>query len=264
MESIVDPITDASPGEIPLDPSPLVRVLTQVRFPMVAAIGKQDFVGPFQEAIRKEYPVLRPEQAQKIQLSPEAAPLVQTQTVWRFSDVKSQWRVSLAPDFLALETTTYASRSDFIRRLKIVVGALEEHVAPALVDRLGIRFVNRIKGNEVNDIAKLMRPEICGIVGVLSDRHMKHVLNEGLFRIDKNQLLARWGILPPQMTIDPTAIEPIEERSWILDLDMFTTEAFEFNTDRIVNDVRSFSERIYTFFRWAVTDEFMRRKEGKV
>jgi uncharacterized protein (TIGR04255 family) len=75
-------------------------------------------------------------------------------------------------------------------------------------------------------------------------------------------MLARWGQLPPNGTVDPAAIEPIPERSWILDLDMFSTKPSRFNEDVVVARATSFAERLYTFFRWFVNDEFLRRYRG--
>ena len=54
---IKDPFTDPPPVEVPLVNAPLVRVIAQLRFPLVAAIEQRDFIAPFQEAIRSSYPV---------------------------------------------------------------------------------------------------------------------------------------------------------------------------------------------------------------
>lgn len=246
-----------------MDRAPLVRVIAQVRFPLVAAVEQRDFVAPFQEAIRPKYAVLRQEQTRGVAVSPAGVAPVQAQTVWRFSDVEGHWRVSLAPDFLALETTAYTSRSDYLLRFQDVVVALDEHVEPKLVDRLGIRYIDRIVGQAVNDIAKLVRPEVRGITGTSAAGRALHALSESMFAVNGARLLARWGRLPAGATVDPSAIEPINELSWILDIDMFSSQAVPFAVDHIVNDARRFAERIYTFFRWAVTEDFLRLYGGK-
>jgi uncharacterized protein (TIGR04255 family) len=69
--------------------------------------------------------------------------------------------------------------------------------------------------------------------------------------------------LPAGATVDPAAIEPTNEPSWILDLDMFSSEPVPFDVDRVVDNARGFAERIYTFFRSAVTDNFLRPYGGK-
>jgi uncharacterized protein (TIGR04255 family) len=251
------------PPEVPLRNAPLVRVIAQVRFPLVASIEKRDFIAPFQEAIRRTYPVLRQEQTQGfVMTSTGPAPFAQQAAAWRFTGADEQWRVSLSPDFLALETTAYTSRTDFVGRLKDVVTALEQHIGPTLVDRLGIRFIDRVAGPAMNDIRKLIQPEVLGIAGTLSSGHVQHTLTESLFSASDALLLARWGYLPPGKTVDPSAIENSSEPSWILDLDMFSAAHFPFAVDGIVDKARQFAERIYCVFRWAMTDEFLKLYGG--
>ena len=104
------------------------------------------------------------------------------------------------------------------------------------------------------------------LVGTAMAQHASHALSESLFSVPtpNAQLLARWGLLPPSATVDPAAIEPLGEPSWILDLDMFQAGQRIFDPQEMVSDVRLFAERIYTFFRWAVTDDFLRFYGGKV
>ena len=263
MTPIDDPLVAPSPAEVPLAHAPLVRVIAQVRFPLVVAVERRDFIAPFQEAIRAKYPVLRQEQTRGVLISPTGIAPAQDQTAWRFGDIKSHWRVSLAPDFIALETTAYTSRSDFLKRLREVVAALDEHIEPKLVDRLGVRYIDRIVGQGIDDIAKLIRPEVRGITGTPAASHALHALSESMFTLDGARVLARWGRLPAGATVDPAAIEPTNEPSWILDLDMFSSEPVPFSVDNVLDNAKRFAERIYTFFRWAVTEDFLRLYGGK-
>jgi uncharacterized protein (TIGR04255 family) len=263
MGATVDPLVAPLPTEVPLKDAPLVRVIAQLRFPDILSVGHRDFVAPFQEAIRSKYPVLRQEQTQKILLGHSGVAPVKPQIAWRFSDSDGHWRVSLSPEFLALETTMYVSRSDFFGRLKAVAEALDEHIDPGQIDRLGVRYIDRITGDAVDDIAKLVRPEVRGITGTLAAAHASHALSESMFDLADARVLARWGYLPPGVTVDPAAIEPAKEKSWILDLDMFSAAPRPFAVDRVVTEAQRYAERIYTIFRWAVTDEFLVRYGGK-
>jgi uncharacterized protein (TIGR04255 family) len=263
MSVIDDPLVASPPPEVPLRDAPLVRVIAQLRFPVILAVEQRDFVAPFQEAVRATYPVLRQEQAQGVVLTAAGVTPVKPQTAWRFADVDGHWRVSLTSEFLALETKTYTSRADFLTRLRTVVAALNEHVEPKIIDRLGIRYIDRITGSAVDDIAKLVRPEVRGIAGTPVAAHASHALSETQFELDDTRVVTRWGQLPPGATIDPSAIEPGPDKSWILDLDMFSATPVPFAIDRIADDAKRYAERIYTFFRWAVTDDFLRRYGGK-
>lgn len=259
MSDIKNPLVSQVPTEVPLRNAPLVRVIAQVRFPLITAIAQQEFLVPFQEAVRADYPVLRQEQTQAILLGPNGAPQIQAQTAWRFSSSLGDWRASLAPEFFALETTAYVSRTDFVSRFEKLLAALGEHVTPAQVDRLGVRYIDRVTGPALADISKLVRVEIRGLAGSEASAHMLHGLTEAMFAEGSVRLLGRWGLLPAGATVDPTAVEPIPEASWILDLDTFSSESAPFDVGRIVSDTRAFAERAYTFFRWAVTDEFLKR-----
>jgi uncharacterized protein (TIGR04255 family) len=74
--------------------------------------------------------------------------------------------------------------------------------------------------------------------------------------------VGRWGKLPRGMTIDPSLLPPSEEDSWIIDLDVSETEEMSFDVELLITKVRSYAERIYTIFRWMVTDEFIREYGG--
>lgn len=259
-----DPLTSTAPAEVPLSSAPLVRVIAQVRFPQILSIEKRDFVAPIQETLRSQYPVLRAEKT--LVVGPDSMPPMPPQVIWRFSDVDENWRVSIAPDFAAIETIAYANRQDFFERFETLMNAVAEHIGPRVVDRIGIRYIDRITGDALNNIGKLVHRDVLGILSTSAAEHALHALSESVFKVPNSsaQLLTRWGMLPAGATVDPAAIEPSPEPSWILDLDMFRSEQRVFDTTELVADARSYAERIYTFFRWAVTDEFLRAYGGEI
>lgn len=261
-----NPLTDPPPKEVPLENAPLIRVLAQVRFPSILAIEETGFVAPFQEAIRDIYPILQPEQTHGVVIGPQGITQISPKNIWRFVDASGNWRVSLAPDFLAIETTSYLSRSDFLVRLEKILTALNEHVKPQIVERFGLRYVDRLKGEDIIDLSSLVRTEVAGIIPTEFGNQIYQNISESLFKLTEGQeqISARWGLLPANATIDPSAIEPVDEPSWVLDLDMSFVERREFSVENLMLDAQKFAERIYTFFRWAVTDDFLRRFGGEV
>lgn len=259
------PLTGSPPVEVPLANAPLVRVIAQVRFPLVASVEKRDFIAPFQEAIRSEYPILRPEQSRGVVFGPEGVMDARTNTSWRFHDASSAWRITLAPDFLALETGRYTSRDDFLDRLSHVLEALAAHVDPKMIDRLGVRYIDRVAGDNLSDLPALVRPEVCGILSTPLASHARHAITEAVFVLpeDAGQVMTRWGLVPARGTVDPAAVDALDEPSWLLDVDAFQKETREFNVEATVHQARRLAERIYSVFRWAVTDEFLRRYGGQ-
>jgi len=266
MSTQTNPLTGLPPAEVSLPEAPLVRVIVQVRFPTILAIEKRELVAPFQEILRDRYPVLRVEQTRGILIGPEGPEAVAPSVVWRFADIGGNWRVSLATEFVAIETTAYECRGDLLDRLDQVIQALKHQFGPKTVDRLGVRYIDRITGDAIAHINEMVRPEILGITGTAMVEYADRALSEALFSIPETSafIQARWGILPPNGTVDPAAMEPVDERSWILDLDIFNQEPGPFEPATILANASGFAERCYTFFRWVVTDDFLRRYGGEI
>lgn len=249
-----NPLMEPPPKEVPLKKAPLIRVIAQVCFPLITSIENKSFIGRFQEAIRDKYPFLQPDQTESFVLASQG--LIRTdQVTWRFVNAEGNWRVSLAPEFIALETTDYISRSDFLARLKDILTPLNEHIKPNIVQRFGMRYINRLVGQSVKDISKLVVPEIAGVTALDFTQSMTEYWVTMPEREDL--IIARWGLVPPNKTFDPNAIEPVSEHSWILDLDMSLTKQREFNVDALIIEGQGFAQKIYTLFRWAVTDDFL-------
>ncbi len=72
---------------------------------------------------------------------------------------------------------------------------------------------------------------------------------------DESALRTRWGFLGPRTTLDP-AIAPVDSPSWVLDIDASHGER-DFDPAALIDQVQLFTDRIYRYFRWAVTDEFL-------
>lgn len=264
VDATETPLKGPPPAEVPLENAPLVRVIAQVRYPLIASVENRSFIGPFQEAIRDDYPTLRPEESRSVMLGPKGAVSTRANVSWRFSDATQTWRVTLAPEFFALETWRYTSRDDFLARLRLVLTALDEHVNPRTIDRLGMRYIDRILGENLRALPRLVRPEVAGIMATPLAGEAHHMVAETLFRLPESgsQLMTRWGRLPARSTVDPAAIDPVDEPSWILDIDAFLQETGVFHVETIGSQARALAERVYSFFRWVVTDEFDRRYGG--
>lgn len=259
------PLTGPPPAEVPLSRSPLVRVIAQVRFPLIMSIENPEFIAGFQEAIRPQYPILRSEK----QVVPVPGPIasIRPQQIWRFEQLKGNpWRATLSPEFLALETADYTSRADFLDHWNILVTALHQHLRPAVIDRLGIRYVDRLIDDQVGRVPDLFRAEVAGILATELGTGASLSICENVFELPDEgaQMRTRWGLLPSRATIDPSTIEPLENPSWLLDVDAFDTTTQGLDPENIMLQSRKLCERIYSMFRWAITDEGIRHFGGKI
>lgn len=254
-----NPLSGSPPDEIPLRDAPLVLVLAQVRFPLITSVGSPEFIGSFQEAIRREYPILRQDGARGWIVGPDGVREAQSSVIWRFTTGDEQYRISLGPEFVTLETRDYSSRQDFLDRLRQVLAALEEHIAPGACDRLGIRYIDRIQGDQLEKLPQLLRSEVSGVLATPLGEQAHHALSEQVFGLpdEKARLMARWGLVPKGGTFDPAAIPAIDERSWVLDVDVFAQDLGAFDVDMLIARTEEFAARSYGFFRWVVTEYFL-------
>jgi uncharacterized protein (TIGR04255 family) len=258
-----DPFSSKGTDEVALERAPLVRVIAQLRFPPIVSLGRPDFIGPFQEAIRPRYPILRPEQTAGLMVGPLGVMVQRSDgVVWRFHDKEDAWRVTLAADFIALESMAYKDRNDFFERFEQILLALDAVAKLPIYDRLGVRYINRVRGVELDKLASLVRTEVLGLGGS-PIAGLAHSLCESLFQKGDVSLNTRWGRLPPNATTDPAAIDLLQEPSWVLDLDMFRGVQKDFDTSTILEDGRMFARTIHDFFRWCVTPEFLKAYGGK-
>ena len=260
------PLSPTPTPEVPLPRTPLARVIAQARFPPILAIRDPDKVAVFQEAIRETYPNLSQDQVHSIKLTGDEAPSVRQGLIWRLADREkdTRWRVSLGVDFVALETSSYDSRAGFLDRLHAIVSAVEQAFKPASASRLGLRYVDRLTDEAVGRVDELIRAEILGIIRPPGNPHpalgesVIHLMTEAQFLAQDGACVqGRWGQLPANATYDPDALEPVATPSWVLDLDMFTTESQPFASEELLTTATGFAKCLYWLFRQMVTEEFL-------
>ncbi len=262
MSNMINPFSGPPPVEVPLTRAPLVRVISQVMFTPILGIVNAAHIAPFQELLRADYPLLDQEFVQRIEITPNQQATVHQEAIWRFQDAEQRWRVSLAPTFVALDTAGYTSRRDFLDRLKMILAATEATLRPQLAQRVGLRYVSRVEGPAFKELSKLIQPAFAGAVATPFGQGAQHLLTESLVATEEGTLTARWGKLPPNMTFDPQTIVPTATESWIHDLDLFKDHRAPFHTAEINELLDAFAKRLYTVFRFMVTDEYLRHYGG--
>jgi uncharacterized protein (TIGR04255 family) len=252
--------------EIPLPEAPLALVVAQVRFPTELRLKNEDTIRSLHDELRRDYPVLRQEFEMHIELGPEG-PKPSPQSVWRMGGVDdSGWFVSVSHTFLSVSTTHYTSRVDFLSRFRRTLEVLHTLLSPVLADRLGIRYISRVDDPDLRlRLSTLLKPPVAGhLTGELGDgATRRRELVDALYEVGENTTLqARWGILEPGVTYD-LSIPPVLKEAFILDLDVFTTKGIAFSPGELIDLSRTFAERQYRFFRWAVTDDYLRAFGGQ-
>lgn len=270
-ERIDDPLFGQPPGRVQLDSAPLVRVLGQVQFAKIIKISSEQHIGDFQEAVRKVFPFIEKDMAQSIQLDFDGRGVQGVTTeevIWRLFDPARQWRVSLNPSALTLEIFQYTSRQAFLDQFRFLLDALARTIHPTLVTRVGFRYVNQIdQPQDIRDLDQLVYPDLVGLLSAPLRDKVALTISQAQCETLEGGLLVRWGLLPAGATHDPDMAPPVNSRSWMLDIDSFTTTGLptdNFQTDALISKIDTMANRAYAFFRWSVTEKFLERFGGSV
>jgi uncharacterized protein (TIGR04255 family) len=163
------------PSTEKLKRSPLELVVCQVRHERNLAVADPKRALEVHGGLGGKYPVL--DEAAGIALNIVGGPggvstTPDEQRGWNFRSTDGAWTVVLMPEFFALETRAYTDWTDFSARLDELVRVLGSVLEPSLEQRLGLRFIDRIKDPVVRSPA--------GWQGWIDDRLLGPVLHASL------------------------------------------------------------------------------------
>lgn len=257
-----NPFVGPGPTEVHLPHSPLVNVLCQIRFPAIASLEKKDFIAPFQEAIRHQYPKLVQDQGIELSFTPQGGGFTH-KVIWRMFDRSQSRRVSVGDNFVSLETTSYPGRTQFLEALGYIVEKMQQTIQPGLVERIGLRYINQITCTNRSRLSELLEPEVVGIAHDNLGDHLTSTFSETRFTVSNTITVnGKWGLLPKGQSYDPTVLPPIDEQSWVLDFDAISEDSVDFSVNAIAPIVGNLTDTDYRLFRSTVTDAFLKEYGG--
>ncbi|NED04373.1 TIGR04255 family protein [Streptomyces sp. SID6648] len=258
--------------DVPLPGAPLVRVIGQLRFGALSVFMAGDqaahaFIGELSDT----YPYVEQGVEQSLLFAP-GQPLQQQEVgkVWRLRSSDRQSVVALTNGVLTLETASYTGRGDFCQELARLAGILQAIARVPAYHRIAIRYTNRLAGAiTLEQLPKLIHSEFLGLVGapLASQAQLSYTMSQSLLALEGGgKLLVQAGRLPGNGTFDPT-LPPVDEPSWVLDLDAYdefpdARRALHADADSVSKAASECAKRAYALFRWAVTDEFLRHFGG--
>lgn len=267
LEHVPSPFSQEPVTEVPLQRTPLVAVLFQVRFPMaVSRVQSALASGDLQAALSDDFPFAGQQDSFNFLIQPgQAAIPQQGPPTWVLKDESSAWTCNIAPDSVALTTTSYTSRSDFTSRAERLLAAVEKVASPPRVSRVGVRYLNSVPDPAVDDWVQTLAQGARGILVALDAADRTNIVNSFSQTVYKwpdgsHQLQGRWGVLPPNAVID-AAMPPVATQSWVLDIDSFIEADAPFDAVTLAQQIGDAATRAYRFFRWVVTPESLKRFE---
>jgi uncharacterized protein (TIGR04255 family) len=183
------------------------------------------------------------------------------QTGWSLEAEDGSWSLALLPDSMGLQTDegfgAYKGWDDFLERLTKALAALQQVASPALEQRLGLRFVDRIPGTplgvegpsgwEPYITARFLGPIADPAIGRAAQFMQQHLL---LDAGDRAICRMRHG-LAAMLAADESRTE------YVVDCDIYREGGRPFDVATILSTAEAFREQIDNLFGLVATPELL-------
>lgn len=231
--------------------APLSVVVCQVRFSPIYALLSRGGVAGFQDSIRQHYPRTEEKRSAEVQVGQQDLRVEEKVPIWLFSDDEG-WTVSLAVDFVSLETTSYPNFREFLDRLNVVLEAVRRTVDPSDSTRIGLRKVNALAHPDVespSDWSRYIQPELVGLLGRTAEGG----------EISGGAAQVQWtdgdGALVVRHGVWGASEDGQRDLSYHIDLDYSTDRPFAIGGSVDLSELlQDYSNAITSFFVWSLRE----------
>ena len=253
------PFTGVTGRRLELASPPLALVLVQIRWPEHGKLARDFEELALDFGARLEgFPLFERRNEQGIQITPQGVSPISGESAFQWKTLDEVWTVSLTRHFVSVHCTQHAGYgfSELKVHLERVVGLISNVLQVQTLNRVGVRYVNRISSPEV--LARLEQAFKPGILGYSQlkcgeDVELAQTMSQAVYRIDDIIVQARSGILIPGQTVDP-AVAPLERLAWVLDIDASVERKAIFGATEIMASVSRLADVDYDFFTLVVED----------
>lgn len=142
---MADRLALPEPNSDTLVRAPLELVVCQIRHePRGDAVDPEQALA-FHEMVSEHFPRAEATSGNEFMIDPNTGiPQLTRGGAWRFTSADSQWTATMSVDSFALEAKSYTTWTHFNNLLSAVVDAVIETGSPKLLQRVGVRCVDRI------------------------------------------------------------------------------------------------------------------------
>lgn len=247
--------------------APLEVAIVDVRFAGVEAVPINVAVAirdALTEATGMQFPQIKPAQQRMVQieLGPDGSQLSNKEglTGWQILSADSSYTVTVMPDNVIMQTTSYSRWSDSMGQpLSAVLGVLGQTIKPALRTRLGLRYVDRFRDPAASKPAAWqgrLHDEILGPVG-------SEVFGE-LIRGAQQQLELYIDVNHRSIIRHGFTSEEDQSVGYLLDIDVFSELSIPFDADNIAANAVQLNRTALSLFQSCLNINYLHslQKEG--
>jgi uncharacterized protein (TIGR04255 family) len=174
---------------------------------------------------------------------------------WNFHSPDNAWLISLTSEHLTLQTSRYGSWEDPFRpRLALAVSALVKEFHPAIEQRIGLRYVNRIRGKQVATAYGWSKYISSSFLGPAANSDLGPSVQESqnmvAFGLDGGKTaMVRYGTLRD--------LESPEFLDYVFDCDIYRADNRDFDLEAISSAFDDFNHTALQLFQAAATPELL-------
>ena len=219
------------------------------------------------------FPRFEEGRAHEIILRAGLQPEIREHPRWEFQNKERSTGIIVMQNAIVLHTNSYDTFDHFAKSLRFALDVIGDAVKPALVERLGLRYVDLIRSEARDPWTAYLKEGLHG----LSPKAIG--MTEGLQRHETigttkaGQLIVRCvqsangSFLPADLS--PSTLDygkltvPTGEVVTLLDLDHFTGVGRDYNVDQVMDAMWGLHENLDLTFREAVTEHAMKKWEAK-
>jgi uncharacterized protein (TIGR04255 family) len=244
------------PDHRQLEQSPLDVVVCQLQYEHNLAVADAKTARAIHDALGGRhggFPRVEQVQTQTVSVGIGPAPAVSTSPTagWRFSNEDRTLVVTVVPEHVSVETARYTNWDAFESRLGAVLAAVAEHVDPAFENRLGLRYIDLLKGHGADapqDWSKIVDGHLLGPIlhpgfGIAIRAAQQQLVLE----LDAQGTLCafRHGLIP----------SPEEAPAYVLDYDFYREGSRGFDVEDALAAAVRFNTFALQLFQASITRE---------
>lgn len=243
--------------------SPLSLVVCQLRHERTIAASEPKRAVSVHDAVKESYPVLEEQVGQELTIATSQSG-VQTlpgevNRGWRLRSSDQTWTAVIMPDFFSLETTRYTEWADFRARLENLARAVASAIEPSLEQRIGLRFIDRIKHPDVKKPEDWLHWIDHTFLGPIAHEKLGQAVttSQQILQLetgDGRSIILRHGAVRD--------VEPSGEMIYLIDQDCFVQRGQPFDVDQILDAVEQLHTLALQVFQQAITPELYRYLKG--
>ncbi len=239
--------------------TPLIYVVAQVRFSAVISMDK--YVPDLQEKLRHQYPWFQHGKVQELAFQAQGAPNVTFSDRYEFLQRDKRTGLVLTSSSFALHTNQYSDYDSFEEEFSASLAALDEIVDLAIVERVGLRYVDLVRLGSGENWSHYINPGLLGLntseVGVtqLSSQYIsvgKTDLGMLAFRYTQSESPMPPDLIPIALKFEAELLRP-KEVGTILDFDHYSELTYDFDLTITVDTIGGLHDNLDRAFRSAVT-----------